>query len=75
MRLDLAIRSMFGGLLLGSIAFGIWFLQRTNPSRLTVTRREIRYHDSDLADRRTLELSGKNANAGQADHHGDGGFM
>jgi hypothetical protein len=56
--LSLTFRSIFGGLLFGGIAFGIWYLQRKNPSRLTVTRREIRYHDPLVASRGfTMPLS------------------
>lgn len=52
---NLEFRPVFAGLLLGSVAFGIWYLQRKNPNRIIITRKEVRHEDR-LVQRRSFAL-------------------
>ena len=52
---NLEFRPVFAGLLLGGVAFGIWYLQRKNPNRIIITRKEVRHEDR-LVQRRSFAL-------------------
>lgn len=52
---NLDFRATLGGLLLGGAAFGIWYLQRKNPNRIIITRKEVRHEDR-LVQRRSFVL-------------------
>ncbi|NGP54442.1 hypothetical protein [Thioalkalivibrio sp. XN8] len=52
---NLEFRPVFAGLLLGGVAFGIWYLQRKNPNRIIITRKEVRHEDR-LVQRRSFVI-------------------